>query len=55
VKLAVVHLKERVQDAALYGLEAILKVGDGAVFDNIGSVFQKIFVKKVFNVCHKAF
>jgi hypothetical protein len=52
VELPVVHLKEGMENPPLYRLKPVLQVGDGPIFDNIGRVFQKIFIKYVFYVCH---
>ena len=40
----VVVLVQRIQDAALDGLEAVLDLGDGAVADDVGGVLQEIAV-----------
>jgi hypothetical protein len=52
VELAVVHLEKGMEDAALHGLEAILKIGYGAVLDDIGGVIEEVVVEKLFKVCH---
>ncbi len=41
---AVVVLVQRIENAALDGLESVLDLGDGAVADDIGGVLQKIAV-----------
>ena len=41
---AVVHLGERVQDAALDGLEAVLDGRDGAVADRVGGELEEVVV-----------
>ena len=41
VVAAVVHALHRVQDAALYGLQTVLNVGDGAFQNDIRGVVEK--------------
>jgi hypothetical protein len=41
VEAAVVLFPERVEDAALDGLEAVVEVGDGAVEDDVAGVFEE--------------
>jgi hypothetical protein len=52
VELAVVQLKEGMQNPPLHRFEAVLKVRNSPVLDNIGSVFQEISIEQVFYVCH---
>jgi len=42
VVAAVVHLEERVQQAALHRLEAVAEVGDGAVEDGVAGVVDEV-------------
>ena len=42
---AVIHLDEGMYDSPLNGLEAVLKLGNGPVPYNIGSVFYEILFK----------
>ena len=52
MKLAVVFFKEGMHDTPLYGLKAVLKIGNSPVFYNIGSVLKKIAVENGFYECH---
>ena len=52
VKLAVIHLKKRMEDPSLDRLEPVLEIGDGPVLDYIGCVFEKVIVEYLLCVCH---
>jgi hypothetical protein len=41
VEAAVVHFLQRVEDAALDGLEAVVDVRDGALEDDVAGVVEK--------------
>ena len=47
VELAVVHFVQRMQDAALHGLEPVVEVGDGPVLDDVGGVFEIIVIVEI--------
>jgi hypothetical protein len=53
VESAVIHLEEAVKDSSLDRLEPIIDVGDGAILDNVGSVFDKVAIEERSNVCHQ--
>ena len=55
VELAVVHLEEGVEDAALNRLEAVLYVGYRAVHDDVGRVVEKVVLEYLSDVCHVSF
>jgi hypothetical protein len=42
VKFAVIHLKQGVDDAPLYRLESIDKVGYGPLLNDIAGIFKKV-------------
>jgi hypothetical protein len=52
VEFSVVQLKEGMKYTPLYGLKAVFQIRNGPVLDNIRSIFQKIFIKKAFYICH---
>jgi hypothetical protein len=52
VELAVFHFVERVEDAPLHGLQAVLDVGDGPVFYDVGSVFDEVFIEYLVDIGH---
>ena len=52
VKTAVVHLAQRVQNAALHGLEAVVDGGHGAFQDDVTGVVQKVILKHAFQRDH---
>jgi hypothetical protein len=45
VELAVVHLKKGVEDPPLHRLEAVFQIRNRPILDNIGRVFEKIFIE----------
>jgi hypothetical protein len=45
VEFPVVHLEKGMEYTPLYGLKAVLKIGNSPVPDYIGSVFQKVLVE----------
>jgi hypothetical protein len=51
-KLPLVHLEKRVHDPPLHGLESALQIRNGPILDHIRGVFEKVFVKKVFDGGH---
>jgi len=52
VEVVILLLKKRVKDPPLHRFQAVFKIGNGPVFDNVGRVFKKIPVKNIFYVCH---
>ena len=53
VEAAVVHFVHRVQDAALHRLEPVVDVGNGALFDDVGGVFDEVVFVEAVDVCHQ--
>jgi hypothetical protein len=50
---AVVHLEERVEDAALHGLESVAQVGDGAVEDRVARVVHEVATHQRLELRHR--
>jgi hypothetical protein len=46
LETAVIHVVQRLQDAALDRLQAVVYVGDRPLLDNIGGILNEVFVKE---------
>ena len=46
LEAAVIHIIQRLQDAALYRLQAVIYIGDSALFDDIRGILHEIFIKE---------
>ena len=44
---AVIHIMQRLQDAALYRFQAVTHVRNGTLFDYIRGILHEIFIKKL--------
>jgi hypothetical protein len=53
VEFTVVFLKERMENAPLYRLEAVFQIGNCPVPDYIGCVFKEVAIKEMFYICHR--
>ena len=47
VKAAILHIEQGLEDAALDRFQTIFNGGNGALPDDIGGVFKKIFIKEL--------
>ena len=47
VKTSVVHVVQGLQQAALYGLEAVIHIGNGTLSNDVGGVIEEVGIKQL--------
>ena len=52
MKTAVIHLDQRMQNPPLHRFQPVIQMRNGTVFNNIRSVFQKVFIVKLIDERH---